>query len=162
MPAGGPRRPYRQRVTLADYFVEFADSPAPYLQHDDGYRSWEYTYAQVGAAARNFSVKLQSEGIGKGDKVIFWSENRPEWVAAFWGCVIAGVIVVPIDYRTSGDFLGRVHDKVKARAILIGDEVGLQKLDKFPAVWRISNLDWASSCSTRPAVTTKGTYGFQS
>ena len=153
MSAEGPRRPSRPRTTLADYFAEFADSPAPYLQHDDGYRSWAYTYAQVGAAARNFSAKLQGEGIGKGDKIIFWSENRPEWVAAFWGCVIAGVIVVPIDYRTSGDFLGRVQDKVKARAILIGDEVGLQKLEKFPAVWRLSNLDWASSCSTRPAVT---------
>jgi len=152
-PAEGPRRPSRQRITLADYFVEFAGSPARYLQHDDGYRSWSYTYAQVGAAARNFSAKLQAEGIGKGDKVIFWSENRPEWVAAFWGCVIAGVVVVPIDYRASNDFLGRVQDKVKARAILIGDEVRLQQLKTLPAVWRLSNLDWSSSCSIHVAVT---------
>ena len=59
-----------------------------HTQHDDGYRSWSYT-SQVGAAARNFSVKLHAEGINKGEKIISWSENRPEWVAAFWGYVLA-------------------------------------------------------------------------
>jgi long-chain acyl-CoA synthetase len=110
------------------------------------------TYAQVGAAACNFSAKLQAEGVGKGEKIIFWSENRPEWVAAFWGCIFAGVMIVPIDYRASGDFLRRVHERVGARAILIGDEVRLQGREKQPAVWRLSNLDWTDSGLPRPAV----------
>jgi len=91
----GPNRPSGPGTTLADYLAQFAESPALYLQYDNGYRSWSYTYAQVGAAARSFSAKLRREGIGKGEKILFWSENRPEWVAAFWGCVVAGVIVVP-------------------------------------------------------------------
>ncbi len=140
-----PGRSSLQRLTLADYFAQFADSPAPYLQYDNGYRSWSYTYAQVGAAARNFSAKLHAQGIGKGDKVIFWSENRPEWVAAFWGCVVAGVIVVPIDYRASADFLQRVQEKVSARAILIGDEVRPPAWETQPPVWRLSELDWTST-----------------
>jgi long-chain acyl-CoA synthetase len=119
----GPNRPSGQRTTLADYFAQFAASSSLYLQYDNGYRSWSYTYAQVGAAARNCSVKLHAQGIGKGDKIIFWSENRPEWVAAFWGCVVTGVIVVPIDDGASADFLQRVQENVSARAILIGDEV---------------------------------------
>lgn len=28
-----------QRTTLGEYFAQFAESPAVYLQHDDGYRS---------------------------------------------------------------------------------------------------------------------------
>jgi long-chain acyl-CoA synthetase len=148
---GPARSPKRQRATLADYFAQFANSSAVYLQYDNGYRGWSYTYAQVGAAARNFSAKLHAQGIARGNKVIFWSENRPEWVAAFWGCVIAGVIVVPIDYRASADFLRRVQEKVSARAILIGDEVGLP-CEMQPAVWRLSELDWASSGPAPPAV----------
>jgi len=146
------KRPSGQRVTLANYFAEFAQSCALYIQSDDGYRSWAYTYAQVGAAARNFSAKLHAQGITKGDKIIFWSENRPEWVAAFWGCAVAGVIVVPIDYRASCDFLRRVQSKVSARAILIGDEVRLQGWETQPPVWRLSNLDWTNSHTARPAV----------
>ena len=142
-------RSTRQRNTLADYFAQSADSPSLYLQYDDGYRSWSYTYSQVGAAARNFAAKLHAQDIGKGEKVIFWSENRPEWVAAFWGCVMAGVIVVPIDYRASFDFLRRVQEQVSARAILVGDEVHLPAPEAQPVGWRLSDLDWTS---TRPAL----------
>ena len=147
-----PKRSSGPRTTLADYFAQYSESPALYLEYDNGYRSWSDTYAQVGAAARKFSAKLHAEGIGKGDKIIFWSENRPEWVAAFWGCVVAGVIVVPIDYRASGDFLRRVQEKVNARAILIGDEVRLEGWETQPAVWQLSNLDWTSTVAARPAV----------
>jgi len=148
----GPNRPSGPGTTLADYLAQFAESPALYLQYDNGYRSWSYTYAQVGAAARSFSAKLRREGIGKGEKILFWSENRPEWVAAFWGCVVAGVIVVPIDYRASSDFLRRVHETVSARAILIGDEVRLPGWETQPVVWRLSDLAWASSSSAPLAV----------
>ena len=148
-----PDRSSQQRVTLADFFAEISESPALYLHYDNGYRSWSYTYAEVGVAARTFSAKLHAEGIGKGEKIIFWSENRPEWVAAFWGCVLAGVIVVPVDYRASGDFLGRVQEKVGASAILIGDEVRLQECKAHPVVWRLSDLDWTSTGSVPPAPT---------
>ena len=38
---------------------------------------------------------------------MFWGENRPEWIVCYWGCIISGVVVVPIDYRSSPDFLAR-------------------------------------------------------
>jgi len=79
----GPPNAIGKRSTLADYFAQFTESPGLYLQYDNGYRSWSYTYAQVGTAARSFASRLGAQGIGKGEKVIFWSENRPEWVAAF-------------------------------------------------------------------------------
>ena len=59
--------------------------------------------------------------------------------------MISGVIVVPIDYRGSADFLQRVQEKVSARVILIGDEVRSPSWEKQPAVWRLSELDWAST-----------------
>ena len=111
------------RQSLVDLFCEFSNSQIEYLQYDSGYRSWRYTYAQVALAARHFAAQLSENNIRKGDKVIVWSENRPEWIVAFWGCVLAGAIVVPIDYRTSLGFLRHVHEIVDARLILIGEEV---------------------------------------
>jgi long-chain acyl-CoA synthetase len=133
------------RRTLADWFTEFADLPDPYLVHDNGYRSWSYTYAQLGAAARTFAARLRAEGIGKGEKVILWSENRPEWIAAFWGCVLSGVVVVPIDYRSSSDLLRRVETLVSPRVIVIGDEIQLPPSAARPLVWRMSEIEWPST-----------------
>ena len=39
--------------------------------------------------------------------MLLWGENCAEWLAGYWGAVIAGVIVVPIDYRSSADFAGK-------------------------------------------------------
>jgi acyl-CoA synthetase (AMP-forming)/AMP-acid ligase II len=63
---------------------------------------------------------------GRGDRqrdtpVVIWAENRAEWIFALWGCLLEGVVLVPIDYRASADFLRRVAGIVDARAILVGD-----------------------------------------
>jgi long-chain acyl-CoA synthetase len=141
----------RSRESLVDLFHEFSESPAEFLQYDNGYRSWRYTYAQVGLAARRFAARLSEHNICRGDKVIFWSENRPEWVVAFWGCVLAGVIVVPIDYRTSLRFLRHVHQIVDARLILVGEEVRLTSWDGQPPTWRLADVEWTGEkCEIRP------------
>src|ERR1022692_4134602 len=48
--------------------------------------------AQVFATAR----KLQSWGIGKGDRVVILSENRPEWAIADFATLLLGAVDVPI------------------------------------------------------------------
>ena len=96
------------RDTLIDFFDDLARARGEFLVHDDGFRTRRYTYAQVARAARAFSARLALLGLRKGDKVVFWCENRPEWIVAFWGCLLGGVIVVPVDYRASPDFLARV------------------------------------------------------
>ena len=111
------------RETLVDFFRDFAGLPNTFLVFDDGYRSYRYTYRQVSEAACRFAHKLRDNGIAPGQRVVFWSENRPEWVAAFWGCVLAQVVVVPVDYRASADLLERIAGIVEARAVLTGDEV---------------------------------------
>ena len=56
--------------------------------------------------------------------MLFWSENRPEWVVALWGSILEGVIAVPLDFRSSAALVERIAAIVNARALLIGDAVG--------------------------------------
>jgi long-chain acyl-CoA synthetase len=111
------------RDTLLDFFEDFSAVDEPFIVHDDGYRVREATYRQVADAAREFAARLSAAGIGDDDKVVIWSENRTEWVIAFWGALLARVVIVPIDYRASPDLLKRIADIVKAKAILVGAEV---------------------------------------
>jgi long-chain acyl-CoA synthetase len=111
------------RGTLLDFFADIATARGEFLVFDDGYRTHQYSYADVGAAARRFAARLHAHGVRKGDKVVLWGENRPEWIAALWGCLLRGVVVVPIDYRASADLLERVRAIVDARLVITGDEV---------------------------------------
>ncbi len=133
------------RETLLDYFRSVTERQGEYLVYDDGYRPRAYSYADTARAAHNLAAQLQAHGIGKGDRVILWSENRPAWVAAFWGCILRGVAVAPIDERHSHDFLERVERITAPKAILIGDEVKMPAHAGGPPVWRLSELDWTTS-----------------
>src|SRR5512147_2102580 len=108
-------------ATLLDFFRGLGSSRGEFLIYDDGYRVRRHTYAGVAAAASAFAARLQQEGLAKGDAVLIWSENRPEWVVAFWGCVLAGAVAVPIDYRSSPEFAMRVRRIVRATRVLVGD-----------------------------------------
>ena len=127
------------RDTLIDFFDERLQSTSEFFVHDDGYRVRHYTYDEVRTGATGFAARLAAAGLGAGDKVLFWGENRPEWIIAFWGCLLRGVIVVPIDYRASADFLGRVGALVGARVLLAGDEVRLPAQPDID-VWSLSEV----------------------
>jgi long-chain acyl-CoA synthetase len=111
------------RTTLIDFFHDIAVIRGEFLVYDDGYRRRHHSYEEVSRAARGFAAKLAAAGLTKGDKVVFWGENRPEWIACYWGCLISGIIVVPIDYRSSADFVAKVARLVDARVLLVGEDI---------------------------------------
>jgi long-chain acyl-CoA synthetase len=145
------------RDTLLDFFADFASTRGEFLVYDSGFRSHSHTYADVARAARAFAARLHGAGIRKADTVLFWSENRPEWVVALWGCLLQGVVAVPIDYRTSAEFLVRVREIVKARVLLTGDEVNLDRdgVQDGLDVWALGDLDWRSTASVPDAPVTR-------
>jgi len=128
------------RRTLIDFYADLSTTEGEFVVYDDGYRSWSYTYAQVGAAARTCAARLRAKGITKGQSVAIWSENRAEWIIALWGCLLEGVVLVPIDYRASAEFLLRVAGIVDARAILVGDAVDRDSLSDARPIWHLSEL----------------------
>jgi long-chain acyl-CoA synthetase len=143
-----------RRETLLDYFGQLAGLSQPYLVHDDGFRVRTRTYAEVAAAGRGLAVRLAAAGIRKGDHVVVWSENRPEWVAAFWGCLLTGAVVVPVDARTSAAFLARIARRIDARLVVVGDDVPPVPDDLAAPVWRMREFDWADGAP--PAVSIGG------
>lgn len=134
-----------RRDTLIDYFRDLVELRNEYLIYDDGYRQHRYTYKDVALAAQGFATRLTKFDVRKGDRVVFWGENRPEWIVCYWGCLLAGVVVVPIDYRSSIDFVLQVKGIVNARLILMGNEVSPFPVDSNlgkTITWKFSDIDW--------------------
>jgi long-chain acyl-CoA synthetase len=69
-----------------------------------------------------------------------------------WDCVIAGAIVVPIDYHTSLRFLRHIRDIVDAHLILIGEEVRFTAWEGQPLVWALGDLAWTTTSLEFPQV----------
>ncbi|HUF46613.1 MAG TPA: AMP-binding protein, partial [Vicinamibacterales bacterium] len=128
-----------RRETLLDFFEDLERQTGPFLVHDDGYAVRQMSYAEVGAAARAFTAALEAHGIVAGNHIVIWSENRNEWVAAFWGALRAGVVVVPVDFRATPELLARIAGIVSARAVLVGAEVTPPATLPMP-VWPLAEV----------------------
>jgi long-chain acyl-CoA synthetase len=138
-----------RKTTLADLFKQIENLESDCVHYYDGFRTWKRRYDEVALAARKFAADLAANGIGKGEKVIFWCENRPEWLAALWGCLISGVIAVPLDFRSSADFVMRVQRITNARLILTGEETsGAPSFAGCP-VWRLDEFEWPEEGTAR-------------
>jgi len=133
------------RETLLEFFDERIRSDAEFLVYVNQYRVQRYSYAVVRQRAVEFAERLTKAGINPGDKVLFWGENRPEWLMAFWGCLLRGAIVVPIDYRASESFLQKVSLLVNANLLVIGEDVA-QPTGPIP-VWRLGEFTTGKSIS---------------
>jgi long-chain acyl-CoA synthetase len=104
------------RASILEYLDNFrlhAQEPAYVFRR--GYRVQRWSYGEVLGNAYRFARMLEARGIGHGDKVLIWGENCAEWVVAFFGCLLRGAIVVPIDKIAAPDFAARVAQQVDAK-----------------------------------------------
>src|SRR5271165_753848 len=82
-----------------------------------GYRMETWTHRRIAEGANRVARELEVRGLTKGDAVLLWGENSAEWITAFLGCLLCGVVIVPIDHASSLEFACRVSCEVNAKLI---------------------------------------------
>jgi long-chain acyl-CoA synthetase len=112
------------RQSLLEFFPEYArqGSDIAFIRHR-GYRIQRSTYSHISAEAQRFARELEARGIGQGDAVLLWAENSSEWAIVFWGCVLRGAVVVPIDQISTAEFASRVAQQVNAKLLVYWQEI---------------------------------------
>ena len=88
----------------------------------NGLRVKRLSYLELRQLTFRFARELEARGVARGDRVLFWARNSGEWVGAFFGCLLRGVIVVPLDLESTPDFVARVQQQVGAKMVLTGRE----------------------------------------
>jgi len=112
-----------------------------------GYRHERWSYRRVAAVAYQFAHLLEARHIGKGDAVLLWSANCAEWVAAFLGCALCGVIAVPVDDAASPDFARRISAQVRTRLVVCPRE----RAAIFETIETIDPVDLAAAVAVYPS-----------
>ncbi len=114
------------RINLASLVDDFARHGKQIaIQAPEGFRRKATTYRELATLSRRFAAELSSRGIVKGDRVLIWGENGTEWVATFFGCILRGVLSVPVDFAGARDFVRRVEEEV-APKLIVGNEEKLR------------------------------------
>src|SRR5258708_36299870 len=93
-------------LSRLDEFARLADGVAFVQGRGDCRETW--TYQKLAGAAARRAVQLKENGVGTGDRVLLCAPNSAEWVAAFWGCLFRGAVVVALDDSSTPDFAARV------------------------------------------------------
>jgi long-chain acyl-CoA synthetase len=85
-----------------------------------GNRRYATTYGELAGIAGRFAAELERRGVVPGERVALWGENSAEWIGVFFGCLLRGVIAVPLDAAGSSEFAARVVQDV-APKLIVGD-----------------------------------------
>ena len=84
--------------SLVDFVVRYAaNGDEVAVRYRRGYRMETWTYARIALEANRVARELEFRNIRKGDAVLLWGENSPEWIISFFGCLLRGAVAVPID-----------------------------------------------------------------
>jgi long-chain acyl-CoA synthetase len=112
-------------ATLLDDFRRYGSDRA--VVSHIGNRSLTSTYAELAELSARFAAEFARRSIASGDRILLWGQNSAAWIAAFYGCVLRGILVVPLDAAGDPRFAQRVITETSPR-LLIGDASLLQKL----------------------------------
>ncbi len=96
-----------------------------FLVYEDDRISFDQHYRIASALA----ARLLNLGISKGDRIAIASRNLPQWICAFWGSMITGAVVVPLNaWWTSEELAYGLTDS--GSTVLFVDEERLDRLYK--------------------------------
>ncbi len=120
-PAAHDKGFMRSTITsyLEDYMRRGGETA---FAHRRGLRLARWSYRRVAETAYRFARELEERRVGKGERVLVWAANGPEWVAAFYGCALAGAVVVPLDVESAPDFVSLVQGQTAPGLVLVGRE----------------------------------------
>jgi long-chain acyl-CoA synthetase len=109
------------RTHLASLVEDFRrhGSQTAIVEHR-GNRRFATSYADLANLAGRFSAELSRRQVLPGERVVIWGANSAEWIAAFFGCLLRGVLAVPLDSSGTSEFAARVIADVDPR-LIVGD-----------------------------------------
>src|SRR5690625_2327021 len=79
------------------------------------------TYHELNRYVNKFASSLRDQGIGRGDKVILFLPNTPEFVVSYFAVQRIGAIVVPISAKLTLEEVDYIVNHSNASAIIIHD-----------------------------------------
>jgi long-chain acyl-CoA synthetase len=90
----------------------------PALIIKPGFRTRVWRYTDLGHQVPRMARALTDAGATRGDRVVIWAVNRPEWGLGFLAAAHAGLVSVPLDVRSTDDFATKVVEQTEPTLVI--------------------------------------------
>ncbi len=84
-----------------------------------GFRTRAWSYRDLADVVPRIARHLAENGVKKGDRVITFGVNRPEYGIAVLAALRAGAIIVPLDVNSTAEFAAKIVERTRATAALV-------------------------------------------
>ena len=81
------------------------------------------SYAALLDACERLAGWLQAQGVQRGDRVLLYLQNSPQWVIGYYAILRADAVVVPVNPMNRRDELQHYVDDTGARVAIVGQEL---------------------------------------
>ena len=133
-----------RRDTLVPYVLDALSQRHARFTLREPFRIRRLPTPELIRLAFRIARELEARGLSKGERILVWGHALPEWVAAFLGALLKGVVVVPLDDAAGCGFARAVAETTKARLAAVardsldaareafGDSLPLLVLEELP------------------------------
>ncbi len=80
-----------------------------------GYRTAALSYQDVYELSRRVAILLEKSGVKKGDPVLLLAPNSPYWLCVFWGTLLRGAVMVPLNVQSTAEIIKKIADQTGAK-----------------------------------------------
>lgn len=106
-------------MTLVDLLKRsaqlYGDKPALTMRR--GFRTVELSYCQLLVMAQQVSLLLQQQGVEPGNNVVLLAPNSPFFVAVYFGTLMRGCTIVPLNVQSTPEFVNKALAHTQARIL---------------------------------------------
>lgn len=129
-------------MTLVDILKRSAQlhKNRPAVSMRRGYRTLTFSYEELYTNARRLAALLQAHNIQQGENVVILAPNSPLWVTVFFGTLIHGCRIVPLNIQSTPDFVRKTIENTNAK-IVFKYAIYTHQLPKHVHVFDIDFLD---------------------
>lgn len=110
---------------------KFGDKTA--MRYKEGGRWKTISYTELGEKIRATAKALLEEGIGEGDMVGIFSQNRPEWAIADFAILSVNAVSVPVYATNTAKQTEYIVNDAEIKIIFVGDQGQYDKVQSFAA-----------------------------
>lgn len=125
-------------LDIFNKFYERGDKTA--IVYRTGVRRFVYSYKDIYALSLKMANWYKEQGINKGDKIILWAPNGPMWVVSFWGSILRGAIILPVDFTSQKEKVEKIA-KITDTKIIIQSQYKLDKVNNGSFVIDIEKVE---------------------
>jgi fatty-acyl-CoA synthase len=111
------------------------------------------SFAALKAQAEALAGWLQAQGVAKGDRVLLFMQNCPQYAAAVYAILRADAVVVPVNPMNRADELGHYITDAQARVAITSSDLAAivaEANERLPAAQRLQRVLVASYADAMP------------